>query len=175
VVGQDGLVWTGRVRQLSKEDADGCDATIRSLPYFFGQEGGIADCARAVRSHAGLVAVDDAGTVLGFLTHESHYPLSAEITWMAVRQGFRRIGIGRRLIARLADDASGAGLHILFVITLGPSALEPGVIDGYGGTREFYERTGFVPLKELDAWGPDSPGLVLARPIYHREPVAGPA
>ena len=160
-----GLVWTGTVRRLSKEDADGCDATIRSLPYFFGQEGGIADCARAVRSHAGLVAVDDAGTVLGFLTHESHYPLSEEITWMAVRQDFRGVGIGRRLIARLAEDASGIGLHILFVITLGPSALEPGVTDGYRGTRAFYERAGFVPLKELGSWGPDSPGLVLARPI----------
>jgi len=140
VVGQDGFVWTGTVRRLSKEDADGCDATIHSLPYFFGQEGGIADCARAVRSQDGLVAVDEDGAVLGFLTHESHYPFSAEITWMAVRQDFRRIGIGRRLIARLAEDASGIGFHTLFVVTLGPSALEPGVTDGYGGTREFYEQ-----------------------------------
>lgn len=158
-------MWTGTVRRLSKEDADGCAATIRSLPYFFGQEAGIADCARAVRSQAGLVAVDDTGTVLWFLTHETHYPLSAEITWMAVREDFRRIGIGRRLIARLVDDASDNGLRIVFVITLGPSAHEPGVTDGYGGTRSFYERTGFVPLKELHSWGLDSPGLVLARPV----------
>ncbi len=153
------------VRRLSKKDAEGCDATIRSLPYFFGQEAGIANCASAVRTQAGLVAVDDTGGVLGFLTHESHYPLSAEITWMAVRQDFRGLGIGRRLIARLVDDATANGLHILFVVTLGPSAPEPGVTDGYGGTRTFYERTGFVPLKELDSWGPDSPGLVLARPV----------
>ena len=158
-------MWTGTVRQLSKEDADGCDATIRSLPYFFGQEGGITDCARAVRSQAGLVAADNTGTVLGFLTQESYYPRSAEITWMAVRHDVRRIGIGRRLITRLVDDASADGIHMLFVITLGPSVREPDVTDGYGGTRAFYERTGFVPLKELDSWGPDSQGRVLARSV----------
>lgn len=155
----------GTVRQLSSKDAAGCDATIRSLPYFFGQEPGIAECARAVRSQPGLVAVDDTETVLGFLTYESHHPLSAEITWMAVHQRVRRMGIGRRLIAHLVDAAIGDGLQMLFVVTLGPSALEPDVTDGYGGTRRFYEARGFVPLKELDSWGPDSPGLVLARAL----------
>ena len=158
-------MWRGTVRRLSKEDAEGCDATTRTLPYFFGREAGVTHCASAVRTQAGLGAVDDTGAVLGFLTQESHYPLSAEITWMAVRQDFRGLGIGRRLIARLVDDATADGLHVLFVVTLGPSAAEPGVTDGYGGTRTFYERTGFVPLKELHSWGPDSPGLVLARPV----------
>ena len=143
----------------------GATLTIRSLPYFFGQEGGIAECARAVRSQAGLVAADDSGKIVGFLTHESYYPGSAEITWMAVRHDVRRIGVGRRLITRLADDASADGIHMLFVITLGPSVPEPDVTDGYGGTRAFDERTGFVPLKELDCWGPDSQGLVLARSV----------
>lgn len=158
-------MWTGTVRRLTRKDAEGCDATVRSLPYFFGQEQGIAVCAGAVRSQPGIVAVDPTGTVLGFLTHESYHPRSAEITWMAVRQGFRRIGIGRRLVEHLVDAATGNGVRILFVVTLGPSALEPDVTDGYGGTRKFYEATGFVPLKELDSWGPDSPGLVLARSL----------
>ncbi len=159
------MMWMGTVRRLSSEDAAGCDAIIRSLPYFFGQELGIAECAHAVRSQPGLVLVDDTRMVLGFLTYASHHPSSAEITWMAVHQDVRRTGIGRRLIAHLVEVAMRDGFQMLFVVTLGPSALEPDVSDGYGGTRRFYEATRFVPLKELDSWGPDSPGLVLARAL----------
>ncbi len=152
------------VRELELADAPACDALIATLPYFFGQPVGIAECATAVRSEPGLVAVDRSGTVVGFLTYRSHHPPSAEITWMAVRQDTRRKGVGRVLVDALDSLLSRRGVPLVFVITLGPSVDEPGVTDGYGGTRAFYERVGFIPLRELDAWGQDSPGMVLARP-----------
>jgi len=152
------------VRELEFADAPACDAVIATLPYFFGQPAGIVECATAVRSGPGLVAVDHSGTVVGFLTYRSHHPRSAEITWMAVRHDARRKGVGRVLVNALDNLLSRRGVPLVFVITLGPSVDEPGVTDGYGGTRAFYERVGFIPLRELDAWGQDSPGMVLARP-----------
>ena len=155
------MTWT--IRDLELADAPTCDAIIATLPYFFGQPAGIAACATAVRCQPGLVALDGAGVVVGFITHESHHPGSVEISWMAVRHDRRRHGIGRVLLDALDDQASRDAIRILFVITLGASLDEPDVLDGYGGTRAFYEAVGFVALKELDAWGPDSPGVVLAR------------
>lgn len=153
--------WT--VRDLEAADAPACDAVIATLPYFFGQPAGVADCASAVRSQSGLVAADASGAVAGFLTHQSHHAGSTEITWMAVRQDARRQGVGRLLLDVLDDQAAQEGIQLLFVITLGPSVPEPGVLDGYGRTRAFHEAVGFVALRELDAWGPDSPGVILVR------------
>ncbi|MDQ4069485.1 MAG: GNAT family N-acetyltransferase, partial [Actinomycetota bacterium] len=99
------------------DDGPACDAVIATLPYFFGQAAGIAECATAVRSEPGLVAVHGSGTVGGFMTYRFQRPGSAEITWMAVRQDLRRRGIGRRLVAALDDQLSRRGVRVMFVIT----------------------------------------------------------
>ena len=85
------------LRRLTTADAPACDAIIASLPYHFGQERGVEECAKAVRQQAGFVATID-GDVVGFLTFTNHWPESAEITWMAVSAEHRRRGIGRVLI-----------------------------------------------------------------------------
>jgi hypothetical protein len=79
------------IRPLHKDDADMCDQTIASLPYHFGQEDGRQECAHAVRSQPGLVAVLN-GTVVGFLTVQRHFDHAAEITWMAVHARHRHHG-----------------------------------------------------------------------------------
>ena len=168
-------MWTGDIRELTEHDAEACEAVIRSLPYFFGKADGIANCAEAVRSQRGLVAVDRGG-VVGFLTYESQFPASAEITWMAVHRDFRRTGVGRRLLREVLLTPDATGWRMVFVITLGPSSREDNVVDGYAGTRAFYEAFGFVPLTEVDAWGTGSPGLILARPTLGRSlPGAAPS
>jgi N-acetylglutamate synthase-like GNAT family acetyltransferase len=130
----------------ASEHAAGCDAVIQSLPYFFGDPSGRAECAAAVRSQRGLVAVDGDGPVLGFLTIKQHFNESAELTWMAVQASQRRHGIGHALINAIVADLSRAGLAELFVLTLGPSVAEPDSEDNYEGTRRFYQSAGFVPL-----------------------------
>lgn len=153
-----------RVRPLAPGDAETCDAIIASLPYFFAIEEGVKECSLAVRTQSGWVAVDGAGQVVGFLTTDTPFPGSVEITWLAVRGHRRRAGAGRVLIERAAQEAARQGHRCLCVLTLGPSASEPGVEDGYAGTRRFYERVGFLPLKELrlSAWGGEH-ALVLVR------------
>jgi hypothetical protein len=50
------------------------------------------------------------------------------------------------------------------VLTLGPSVPEPGVVDGYAGTRAFYGRVGFVAVGEVqpESWN-SGPALLLVR------------
>jgi ribosomal protein S18 acetylase RimI-like enzyme len=122
------------VRQLRRVNADACDRIVASLPYRFGNADGRRECARAVRSQPGLVAVD--GTVAGFLTVLWHFERAAEITWMAVHARHRRRGIGLALLERLCEDLAAEGRRLL-VLTVSPSDEGWGPPDGYQATRAF--------------------------------------
>ncbi len=95
------------VRPLTPDDAQACDAIMRSLPDFFGYEPGLADCAEAVRSQDGWVADD--GQVAGFATWQPRTSNSVEITWMAVERGRRHAGIGTAIIERVVADLRSRG------------------------------------------------------------------
>jgi GNAT superfamily N-acetyltransferase len=152
------------IRPLAPTDAEACDAVILTLPYHFGHEGGRAECAHAVRTQGGLVAVEE-GEVVGFLTLQRHDPRSAEITWMAVRADRRRHGIGKRLIERAARDLAREGVELLSVLTLAESEPEERETDNYADTRRFYRALGFVPLRELSLESWDDRAVILAKTL----------
>lgn len=118
------------IRPLASEDGDACEAIIRPLRYHFGDPGGRAECARAVRRDPGLVAVAS-GASVGFLTVVRHFATSAEITWIAVRSDQRHPGIGGRLISHLCADLHAEGCRLLLVMTLFALSKEAERRDGY--------------------------------------------
>ena len=153
------------VRALAAGDAGACDGIVASLPYHFGLESGRADCARAVREQEGLAAIV-AGTVAGFLTWRPWYGAAREITWMAVHARSRGTGVGRALLDRLAADSAATARYLL-VATLSESVPEPGVTDGYAGTRRFYARNGFRPLWEPAGWWDrENQAVLMIRPLF---------
>ena len=85
------------VRPLAPADTPASDGIIAALPEWFGNETGIRECAEAVRTQHGFVAVID-GAIAGFLTVTRPRPRTAEISWMAVAPARRKIGVGRALI-----------------------------------------------------------------------------
>jgi GNAT superfamily N-acetyltransferase len=135
-------------------DASGCEAVIRSLPYHFGDPNGRRECAAAVRREPGWV-IDYDGEVVAFVTRMPSSSQVVEITWLAVAADHRRSGLGRQLVEQTAASAEEEGFELLCALTIGPSDPEEGVSDGYAGTREFWKRTGFTPVKEMNliAWG----------------------
>jgi rhodanese-related sulfurtransferase/GNAT superfamily N-acetyltransferase len=148
------------VRSLHAADATACDAIVAALPDWFGDEHGIRDCAEAVRSQPGFVAtVDDA--VVGFLTVARPRPRVAEISWMAVHPDHRGDGHGRALIEALVQTLHDDGTRFLAVKTLSDRDPYP----PYAETRAFYEAMGFLPLMELDIWGPENPALLFVRTV----------
>jgi orotate phosphoribosyltransferase len=156
-----------RARPLLASDAEACEAVVATLPTFFGDPAGLAELGLAVRTQSGWVA-EEAGKVLGFATQLAHGTSTMEITWLAVRQDRRRQGVGRLLVEAVAESARANGARLLSVLTLGPSAPEPGVEDGYEGTRRFYQRLGFIGVRELDLVTWSSSALLLVRPLGPR-------
>ena len=146
------------IRALEPTDAEQCDAVIRSLPQWFGNDEGIAEAAAAVRAQAGLVCELD-GAVVGFLTWKRHHPAAAEITWLAVHASHRGGGTGTALVEELV--ATAGALRYLTVKTLSASCDYP----PYEETRAFYRARGFTELIELDIWGPDNPATLFVRPL----------
>jgi N-acetylglutamate synthase-like GNAT family acetyltransferase len=148
------------LRDLDPADAPACDAVLATLPTFFGDPQGNADCAEAVRTQKGFVGTID-GEVVAFLTLAPSTDDALEVTWMAVRDDMRRSGIGRRLIDRAVAEARERGYPVLSVLTLGPSDPD----EGYKGTRAFYRAMGFFPIKELKPESWNQTALVCARPV----------
>ena len=109
-------------------DAVGCDAVIRSLPYFFADRDGIRKSAEEVRAQRGLVA-HERGQIVGFATLEPSSSQAMEITWLAIRQEWRGSGLGRRLVEQIAAEAANEGLTLLCALTVAASEPELGVQD----------------------------------------------
>jgi len=148
------------IRVLEPADGPACDDIVAGLPEWFGLEEGRRECAAAVRSESGLVAwVDDA--VLGFLTYQRLFPVTAEITWMAVRADRRRGGLGHALIDELVSRERSAGLRFLAVKTLSARDPDP----NYAETRAFYGSVGFLPVQEFEPWGPENPAVLMIKPL----------
>jgi ribosomal protein S18 acetylase RimI-like enzyme len=152
------------VRPLTPADADACDAIILTLPYHFGNAGGRAECARAVREDSGLVAERD-GRIVGFLVVERHYERSAEITWLAVDNAARGQGIGSALVEQLCATLRAEGRTLLLVMTLSDSYDEGAVEDSYARTRDFYRRLGFSEAREFPDLWPGNPALLFVKTL----------
>jgi len=155
-------VASAGTRELLDDDAITCDAIVAGLPDWFGNAQGIGDCADAVRSQAGLVALDDTGEAVGFLTWADPAADVVEITWIAVRADVRRHGYGRMLLDALVERATATDVRELHVKTLS-SRGDP--YPPYEETRAFYRANGFEEVGELDIWGPENPAVLMARRI----------
>jgi ribosomal protein S18 acetylase RimI-like enzyme len=156
------------IRRLSPSDAEACDAVLASLPYHFGDEGGQAECAEAVRSQPGFVAAADDGTVVGFITWRVRDGLAPEITWMAVDASHRRRGIGGALVERLVVELPPDAQYLV-VTTLAEESEPDPPPDGYQTTRSFYRKHGFETLWRPDGWwNEENQAVVLVRHLGAR-------
>jgi [ribosomal protein S18]-alanine N-acetyltransferase len=99
-----------------------------------------------------LVAVDDAGTVVGHALVSVVYEI-AELQRIATTAERRRRGIGGALLAAAVDLAGGEGAERLLL-----EVREDNV-----GAIEFYDRAGFVEIDRRERYYRDgATGIVLA-------------
>jgi GNAT superfamily N-acetyltransferase len=142
------------VRDLAAGDVPAIVAIVQGLPDYFTDdvaEHVETDCA----SHGGWV-VADSGEIAGFAIAKRKSAAGAEILWMAVDPLRRGRGAGTLLLNRVLDDLTSAGVSVVEVKTLDPSA---GYLP-YVATRAFWERRGFVQIDTIDPL----PGWQLGNP-----------
>lgn len=142
------------VRDLAAGDVPAIVAIVQGLPDYFTDdvaEHVETDCA----SHGGWV-VADSGEIAGFAIAKRKSAAGAEILWMAVDRMRRGRGAGTLLLNRVLDDLASAGVSVVEVKTLDPSA---GYLP-YVATRAFWERRGFVQIDTIDPL----PGWQLGNP-----------
>ena len=162
-----------RLRHGTPEDVPAMAALMESLPEWFTAEA-VGEVRKAGATMPGLVALDRAGTLIGFLLWQPRQS-ECEITWIAVRRDRHRQGVGRTLMARMLELVQKAGVKHVRVATVAPTVeYEP-----YARTRAFYEARGFT-LQEIKPGGwPDGTDradyvLELAEQVPGRPAVESP-
>src|SRR5689334_10606051 len=137
------------------------------------------DCLQAGR--ISLVAVDESGTVLGWIGGRPAYSKSWELHPLMVRPDRQRQGIGGALVAHLEErirQRGGVTLHLgsddldgqtsLFGIDLYPDPLEhlARVQNVRDHPYEFYQKQGFAIVGVIpDATGWGRPDILMAKRI----------
>lgn len=151
------------LRELVPGDGPAADAIMRSLPEWFGHEGGLAACAVAVREGAGW-ALERDFTLVAFATWEPRNTYTAEITWMGVHSSVRGQQLGTRLIEYACAELRARGYALALAMTSAAPKIPTAGTDPYDATRAFWLRRGFLPLAELDIWDTDI-ALLVVRPL----------
>ncbi len=151
------------IEPADADDADACEAILRSLPEWFGAEGAICEYRRDFPKLETYVARSD-GAVIGMVSIDRQDARRARIHVMAVRREHHRRGVGGVLIEHAQTVLAGQGLKELEVRTLGPSQPD----EGYAGTRAFYAAMGFEPVKEtMSIWGHANPCLIMDKRLMN--------
>jgi GNAT superfamily N-acetyltransferase len=139
--------------------AEVCEPILRSLPAWFGIEEAIVQYTADI-DHLPTFLAYEAGVLMGFLSIKQHYPTSAEILVMGIRQNAHRRGMGRALMHQAQVWLKNQGVEYLQVKTLSPSRSD----ENYAKTRSFYLAMGFTPLEEIpQIWDENNPCLILIK------------
>lgn len=162
------------VRPAERDDHDVCARLVAALPDWF-----TPDVPSKVRddlaSHRGWVLDDDG--VVGFAVASTRFDAAAEILWAAVDPVRWRQGLGAKLVSAVLADLASAGVRVVLVKTLDPSAgYRP-----YDATFAFWLSCGFRQIdtiSPLPGWGEESPAALLVastRPSRHQHGNSGVA
>ncbi|MFN8457453.1 MAG: GNAT family N-acetyltransferase [Anaerolineae bacterium] len=127
------------------------------------------------------VALDDDGTVLGWIGGIQHYSHAWELHPLVVRLDRQQQGIGRALVLDLEEQVRQRGALTLFLGTddednmtsLAGVNLFPNVFKHVANIKnlrrhpyEFYQKLGFVIVGVLpDANGPGKPDILMAKSV----------
>ena len=136
-----------------------CESVLRSLPLWFGIESAIVNYINDVKTMDTWVAFDNEAAI-GFISINRHFPETAEVHIVGVKEEFHRKGIGHALLQAAKKDLREKGVSFLTVKTLSETRSNK----EYEQTRKFYFKSGFKPLEEFKTlWDEHNPCLFLVK------------
>ena len=150
---------------MTPNEASACEAILRSLPQWFGNQNAIRGYRVDIEKMETFVAIDG-DAIVGFATMVLHNPRSAEVQVLGVAPDQRRRGIGRSILDHIDAELTQRGVELLQIKTLGPSETSA----AYEETRAFYHAMDFVPLEELRLPTWDDLALIMVKRLApHRD------
>lgn len=159
-----GEAYDARVHiPIRREDPDpaAVASILDDLPESASMPRRTEDYLAAAEHMVTYLATTPEGESVGVLLLEPHFRESVEVYVMAVRKGYLRQGIGRRLLAVVESDARAFGARLVVVKTIGPSDPNPRA----AATRAFYHDVGFLPVEEFaDMWD-GRPALMMIKTL----------
>lgn len=150
--------WAAHRDEAVPEDVERLLATV---PEWFGRPESNAEYIDDARTMETWTVRDDDDRVVGVTLVTHHFPQTSEIHFTVVDRTVHGGGVGTAMIDAISADARRRGVRLLEVKTLGPSKVD----ENYARTRHFYEKVGFLPLEETGLWGPDTPCLIMVKPL----------
>lgn len=98
--------------------------------------------AADLRDHHGIVAEDEEGEIVGFLTYRFDKPRIAEITWLGVEIHQQARGIGTALLDYFENLLADEDVDAIELSTVPPDHE-----DAFISTNAFYARHGYRPIR----------------------------
>jgi ribosomal protein S18 acetylase RimI-like enzyme len=152
-----------QLREATRQDREGMIALVASLPEWFTPDE--LETVREVIGPPGVVAVDEADTIVGLLVWEQRAD-EWEICWIAVARDRHRQGLGRRMLVWMLERAKGADVEGIRVQTVADTThYKP-----YFPTRAFYAASGFKLVSvEPNGWPDGMDKAIYARDLRPRK------
>lgn len=131
-----------KVRKGRKKDIAGCVEIAKGLEEYFHESA--LDYIREDLKKQYFYVIED-GKILGFISLNIKSDICAEISWLAVRDEKRDMGLGKVLMDRSEEFFSDRGIKLIEVKTFS----EKEDYEPYEQTRKFYENKGFIHLETV--------------------------
>lgn len=150
------------IEELNERKSETCRDILEALPEWFGIPEAIDAYATGVGDLPMLVAKNQSGRVIGFISLKPQTPSAVEAYVLGIRREWHRKGIGILLFEAAERMACKWGARFLTVKTLAETNPDP----HYRATRQFYEAIGFEPIEVFPTlWSPGNPCLLMAKTI----------
>lgn len=125
------------LREMTPRDHDDVFALARTLTEWW-QPIDQMTLAIDVREHIGMVAENETGELVSFLTYRIDKQSVAELTWLGVRADIRSQGIGSTMLDWLETTMAQQGIEAIELSTVPPDHE-----DIFVPTFAFYKQRGY--------------------------------
>lgn len=150
------------IEELNEKKSETCGEILGALPEWFGIPAAIDAYAKGVAELPMLVAKNQSGRIIGFISLKPQTPSAVEAYVLGIRREWHRKGCGRLLFEAAERVARKLGAKYLTVKTLADTRPDP----HYQATRSFYESIGSEPIEVFPTlWSPENPCLLMAKTL----------
>jgi ribosomal protein S18 acetylase RimI-like enzyme len=136
-----------------------CRKITAKLPEYFGIPEANEKYAEGIKTKEVFACYLPGMEPIGIIAIYKLFPNNADIYWLGIDPEFHRQGIGRKLMETAVEYCKEDNCQTITVETLSPKENDPNYLKTYA----FYKKLGFMPLFELQPYGPEFSMVYMAK------------